>query len=279
MLSDTDIDIYIAELEAELIESPCPCEYTSFTDAEIANIKTTTKPFRHEISATLLHRAAKRVASTRHNVASDSNLSEHEEIDLTNESRDDQDDDSTNVKFPIDNEINETNSNECLSVVPAEDTFLLTKLRQQQSTRKAMIRVQKTVRGFLARKRLQRFGCTHFAYNDQAVGCIFSDDINDLLECQNEENSSTTWKPSKPIIVAAKENADPDNFAGKSCNSSRKNERIPSNGDYHNIEPPAVPSIHRRERENGIQWRISDRQVVQVSYEYNIASKDNIICA
>jgi len=483
--SDIDIDIYIAELEAELFEAPCPCDdYASFNGAEVADIKATTKSFSHEISATLLHQAAKCVALTRHEVALDNDLSEHEQ--LTNESRDE----VTKTKFPIiDIGNNKTN---ITPPEPAEDTFLfddgddiemggtidavtkqyedttshlnshrichsahhqgsvrgqrnkrlikeerrmqemelhmhrlrfddsnnqrrvvklrrievhtwvvlrnrgishfiillqyagnsslvaqlsircsdasfklfslkclrwysalsrwiatllgemslpyylclskiplyvfksrdivcyrkrlqiqhleactklchkietvmlrqvvtklpcaalciqqvyrrfisiriLSRLRQQHLTRKATVRVQKSLRGFLARKRLQRFRSYHFAYNDQAVS-IFSDDITDLLECQNKEIGSTTWKPSKPIIVAANE-SDPDSIA-KSC-SSRRNEKIPSNGDYHIIEPP-VPSIHKRERNNGIQWRIRDRQVAQAMNRKRIHMK------
>ena len=46
---------------------------------------------------------------------------------------------------------------------------ILSWLRQQHLSRKATVRVQKSLRGFLARKRLQRFRSNHFAYNDQAV--------------------------------------------------------------------------------------------------------------
>ena len=148
---------------------------------------------------------------------------------------------------------------------------------------RAALLIQKMSRGCVARRRLRNFLGVHFKYHDNDVDCILSDDINHLFDFGGgKDERDSLWMPSKPISSSAynvedfsirqtglggeevTKSGNENPFSEHDSSKERQSSSLWSCKDV-----DAAPNINRRESDSLMkQWRVSDKQIAEVSHQY-----------
>lgn len=169
-------------------------------------------------------------------------------------------------------------------------------LRRRRHIYRAAVLIQRIYRGFVARRRLRNFRGVRFKYNDNDLDCILSDDINHLLDFSDKkEEIYSFWVPCKPICSLQNNNRglafnEEEDFSilhhtgvGDEKEETNENEGYVVANDsletHHSSlldsdrRVDAAPNINRRESNRFMkQWRVSDKQIAEVSYQASCIS-------